>query len=776
MVRRARRLALCAAAIGLGVVPPRGARAQDCQPGDVEVGRLRFAGNHAFDSDQLENAIVTTPSSWVRRTIRFVGTRRCLDRDEFPRDRVRLEIFYRKHGYFQATVDTAVRFTRPGVVDVTFRIHEGRPVLIDSLTVSGTGRVRDSTRVARGLPVRARDARSGRHGADTIFDRYALDATRDTLLQRLRSDGYPFAQVLESYAADTIRRSASVEYTLVPGAFATLGSVSIDSRAVGGGPPHLSDKVALGLTGLSPGQPFSAARLLTAQRNLYETGAFRRVTYTVTPDSVGPDVHDTTVDVGMHAQEDYVHTARAGVGWGTLDCFRVSGQYTDKTFLGDARQLDLTAGVTKIGIGEPLSGLTNSLCAPARNDIYSNTLNYHVAATIRQTTLFGRRLFPTLSLYSERRSEYNAYVRYTPGGANASVTIASGPFSLVPQYTVQYGRTTASPALLCAVFSLCLPEEQAKVTSYELLSLVGASGIFDTRDDALRPLRGQYANLTLAHSGPEIGSASVLQFTKLTAEAAAYFNIAGSGNVLAMRVRYGRIFGTTSIDGAQFVPLDQRLYAGGPTTVRGFPQNQLGPVVYVTENVIPTASPCNGCFYRADSTRPVKIVPTGGNESEVGNIELRLRSPFLPAYLGWTVFVDAGRVQPEVTTAQLDREFQSYRVTPGIGVRLQTPIGPFRMDVGYNGYNSPTGPAYYSVTLPSGAPSAESAILPVLCVSTGNTIPVHVVVPPGAPAGSVAIPQQPTNPVQTCPSSFAPKSNAGFFSRLNFNFSIGPAF
>jgi hypothetical protein len=35
---------------------------------------------------------------------------------------------------------------------------------------------------------------------------------------------------------------------------------------------------------------------------------------------------------------------------------------------------------------------------------------------------------------------------------------------------------------------------------------------------------------------------------------------------------------------------------------------------------------------------------------------------------------------------------------------------------------------------------------------------------------------QPTSPTPICPSSFVPKQNTSFFSRLNFNFSIGPAF
>ena len=59
---------------------PLGAQSLTCEAGDVEVVRLAFDGNRAFSSATLEDGIVTTPSSWARRTFRVFGTRRCLDR------------------------------------------------------------------------------------------------------------------------------------------------------------------------------------------------------------------------------------------------------------------------------------------------------------------------------------------------------------------------------------------------------------------------------------------------------------------------------------------------------------------------------------------------------------------------------------------------------------------------------------------------------------------------------------------------------------------------
>ena len=75
----------------------RPARAQDlaCDPGDREVRALDFRGNHAFTDDELALRIVTTPSTWSRRHLRVIGTRRCLDSEELLRDKYRLQLLYR---------------------------------------------------------------------------------------------------------------------------------------------------------------------------------------------------------------------------------------------------------------------------------------------------------------------------------------------------------------------------------------------------------------------------------------------------------------------------------------------------------------------------------------------------------------------------------------------------------------------------------------------------------------------------------------------------------
>jgi hypothetical protein len=96
-----------------------------------------------------------------------------------------------------------------------------------------------------------------------------------------------------------------------------------------------------------------------------------------------------------------------------------------------------------------------------------------------------------------------------------------------------------------------------------------------------------------------------------------------------------------------------------------------------------------------------------------------------------------------------------------VGLRVFTAIGPVRVDVGYNPYDRPAGPAYFN-TRSSGS---ENELRPVYCVSPDNRLPV--------PAIAIGVPVQQAG---TCPATFDPAPRRGFFNRLTFNFSIGQAF
>jgi outer membrane protein assembly factor BamA len=241
-------------------------------------------------------------------------------------------------------------------------------------------------------------------------------------------------------------------------------------------------------------------------------------------------------------------------------------------------------------------------------------------------------------------------------------------------YTVTYGRTEATALSFCSVFGACTDDVISPLRQNLVLATLTALGTFPRVNSPIDPTRGRIGSIEATWSSKYIGSSNLQQFTRIVG-GMSWYRPLSRDVVLSWRLRGGIIFSPTvdvaNVSGA-FVPPDQRFYAGGPNDVRGYERNELGPVIYV----VPTAG-IIGDSVVADS---VRVAATGGNTFVLGNVEIRVPSPILPSRLRFAAFLDAGSVWQR----QGPRSGRVIRATPGVGLRIATPLGPARLDVAYN--------------------------------------------------------------------------------------------
>jgi outer membrane protein assembly complex protein YaeT len=240
----------------------------------------------------------------------------------------------------------------------------------------------------------------------------------------------------------------------------------------------------------------------------------------------------------------------------------------------------------------------------------------------------------------------------------------------------------------------------------------GLTWIRDTRDSTLDAHRGTYTSFQAFLSATQLGAE--VPFNRLDISNSNYWGFDKDRFVLARNTRYGQIrtFGTgpvsinhTLVGQSGLLPLPERLYAGGPSSMRGFSFNAAGP------------------------RDPETGFPIGGTGALINSTELRLPPPTLP-WVGNTVsfvlFEDMGNVFTNVGDAwpsiarihQPDRDlckelsyadfstnpptppapngpitstgqqgkcrFDYFTHAPGLGLRYHTPIGPIRLDFSYN--------------------------------------------------------------------------------------------
>ena len=156
--------------------------------------------------------------------------------------------------------------------------------------------------------------------------------------------------------------------------------------------------------------------------------------------------------------------------------------------------------------------------------------------------------------------------------------------------------------------------------------------------------------------------------------------------MLATHVRFGSIdalgsqtfgaVGTTD----EIIHQRKRFFAGGAESVRGFGANLLGPTVLVVD----AADDCpdqdlDSCVDELNATA-FDERPSGGNAVLEGSLELRTEIADRWTMVG---FVDVGQVWLSLGNRQ------DVVATPGVGVRFRSPIGPLRLDLGYD----PSGPS-----------------------------------------------------------------------------------
>ncbi|MEO6444922.1 MAG: BamA/TamA family outer membrane protein [Gemmatimonadaceae bacterium] len=754
-----RRRVVMALGAALGLARVLGAQGVTCDEKSVEVRRLTFSGNNAFSSTDLANGLATTQSSWTRRNLRIIGQRYCLDATTVTQDSLRLILLYRNAGF--ADVQVAKEITARGeqAAAVRFIIREGQPIIVDSVAYVGFDSVPQLDRILRGLPIRP----------GVRFDKGAVLATRDTITRRLRDRGYPLAEVLRSFDTDTARRVANVEFNASTGPRARIGEITIAIDTQPGKPRRVNPERVRSVLSIKEGQLYNERALEGVKRGLYLSEAFRHVDIVVDSLSL-QDAVDSLVSVSVRLTEGDTRASRISLGWGNLDCLRTQGSFTNYSLMGGLRRLDLTGRLSKVGVGAPFD-IASGLCrSEVRRDIFSDTLNYYAGVTLSQSSLFGLRTIPSITVYSERRSEFEAYLRDTPIGIVAS--IQQGNDGRLPQtfsYQLEYGSTSAFPGLFCAVYNVCELDAQQRLLDRNRLAVAGWTATRNRANDFANPSRGSVMRFELRHASVPIGSSRDQQFSRTVFDGSVYRPVF-SGSVFVLRLRAGTVIGRRiSVDGSRsFVPPQERLYAGGPNSVRGFRQNELGPAIYDVSR--PEEIPVGGdtLFFRASpDSVSIRVVPSGGDNVVIANAELRLRSVVLPDLIQYSVFVDAGEVWNRGGGNTVRQAPVRLKVTPGVGVRVFTPIGPVRVDIGYNPYQAPKGPAYFN----DSSRLQDIVIRPLYCVSPGNTLPVT---PGGIGPGGGTLP--PLQAQGECPASFQPPRRTTFVSRLTFNFSIGQAF
>lgn len=659
------------------------------RPGPQEsVAAVLFEGNHYFDDETLEAHVAVQTASFLPNFI--PGSRGRFSQQMAQDDAQSIAGLYQANGFAHVRVTPIVDRDyqgHPHHIAVIYRIHEGPQVLVGTLTIRGnhafsTAQIENLLTLSPGEPYSP---------VDTATD-------RDSVLSLYYNAGYEQARMTVAVHPGKQPDRMDVVYQITEGQPEYVRNVFI------GGERFVRRSVIARQVRIQPGSPVNQLAMIEAQRRLYNLGLFTDVT--LAPQNPNGIEHKKNILVNVHEADRWIFSEDLGLqiqsGTGaTVPTFSATGASTGKISI-----LDLVGGT---GVS-PLVGFdATRLAMFGRNQTLSFNSRY---GRLEKRALLSYELFqfgghPSLtldlsSLYADTLDITTFRAIREQAGAQLNQQLSR---SLRFIYSLDYRRIAIPEGRF-----LINPQEVPLLGQPVHLAIGTVGAVLDHRDNPTDTHRGSYNTFSTSLAKTYASASQALtageprafdDFARFFYQNATYYPL-GRNVVLARSTRIGYIvpFGppdildvTNPLTGQIYpvfegVPITERFFSGGADTLRGFSLNQAGP------------------------RDPLTGFPVGGDAVLINNVELRF--PLIGANIGGVIFYDLGNVYTDMRgllhgllrvhqPSPTNLNFTSHAL--GFGLRYNTPVGPIRLDLGYN-LNPPV--VQQVGHLPNNGPLAET--------------------------------------------------------------------
>jgi outer membrane protein assembly complex protein YaeT len=656
------------------------------------VERVSVEGNHYFDSATLKDLLSVHPADSIDHHGAYSQALVTADINA-------LQAVYQNNGFSKAKITSVTsagesKLTASGKIApfaVVYHIEEGEQLRVGTVSLEGNDHV-DAAKLTPEMNTVAGQLLSPRN----------LAGDRDELLTDYMSRGF------DQVHMEVVQQIETADASKVDVVFhITEGQQIFVRKVLLTGLHYTRPKTVAKAITLHPGDPLNETALMETQRNLYDFALFSEVDTAIENPS-GDEPYKTVL---LQVEEARRWALTYGFG------------------------LEAQTGAPQYNCGGILASGAN--CSPNGK----TGVSPRVLADITRNNLFGREQSVSLrGTYGllEQKIDLLFQNPHFEGNRNFGLTLSGGYANSLDVSTyvaskletgVHWTEHFNTPGSRISKANTLIYEFDFRRVKVEADSLQVAPGeiallstavrvggpaltwIRDTRDSPMDAHRGTYTSFQAFLS--DQGFAAQADFGRLDMSNSSYYKFNKGRIVLARNTRYGqeRAFGALNYE---LIPLPERLYAGGATSLRSFGPNSAGP------------------------RDPETGYPIGGAGALINSTELRLPPPTLP-WLGNTVsfvlfhdmgnvFTNAGdawasalRVRqplrdnckilptsinppptpngPETSTGQQGTcSFNYFSHAPGLGLRYHTPVGPIRLDFSYN-LNPPIYPVVYNYSL-----------------------------------------------------------------------------
>lgn len=454
------------------------------------------------------------------------------------------------------------------------------------------------------------------------LDRAVAQAMREAALDEIKDNGFPYGTVRLTERPGQSDRSRVLTLMATPGTPARYGEIQVQGNTT------VADSVITRQLTFPPGGRYRVSQLQESQRRLYnlETFQFANIEPIIT-EGEQPEIVPVKVTVteGKHRKVNF------GIGYGSEERARASIDWRHVNFFGGARTLQLESKYSSLSKGARVNFRQPYLFSPRHSLLLSGQSWHTNEPAYTLNTNGGRiaveRTFPRPGPFARRSASSALSVAYTNEFQSYQV-------SDLALNTPSFSKTLIALGL-----------DPLNGTARGLLSSVSAQYHRSTADSTVNARRGYTLDARVEQAGRVFRGD--YEFVETILEGRAYAAL-GDRAVVAVKARGGSI-GVPRGDNLK-VPFYRRYWLGGSTSLRGWGRFDVAPLF-------------DG-------------LPIGGHTMAEASAEVRV-----PVWrdLSAVVFADAGNVWNNAW----DFNVGDLRYDVGPGLRYLTPIGPIRVDVGY---------------------------------------------------------------------------------------------
>jgi outer membrane protein insertion porin family len=513
-----------------------------------------------------------------------------LDEDALKNDLQLLTAYYFDQGYLEAKIsEPKIDLSKPKKIRIEIEIVEGPQYHIGDIDIKGDIL---TTREAlfKVLKIKRGD----------VYSNSAIRREINSLTEKFANQGYAYVEIDPETSVDNKNLLAHVTFEIEKKKRVFYEKIQIVGNT------KTRDKVIRRELRVAEGELYSATNMNKSRDRLKRTGYFKEVEFTTSRGST-----EEKINLDIKAEETPSGAITFGVGYSSLESVVGTASISDRNLFGLGYR-----GSLKFSLGFETQDFRLSLTDPY-------FLGYPLAAGIE--------------LYHERVEIFDTYHYQITGG------------------NLRFGKELSDKSRLDLVYklekinvydvsddaTLYIQEQKGKkVTS--AISLIPS---IDTRDDYYNPRRGGQHSLSIQNAGSILGGDNY--FVKVIGKTSWFFPLP-LNSTLNLRAQAGMISGY----GGKKIPIYEKFFVGGITTLRGFQYGMAGPIDINKEAM-------------------------GAKKMVVFNTEL-IFPVARDIGLKGALFFDVGKGFDKF------KEVTPLKFAVGPGIRWYSPFGPIHIDLGFN--------------------------------------------------------------------------------------------